>query len=199
MILSTMEVAINGTAMEEKKKKAAAALTNEGETTSFVSTNDILTSAFFKAAKTSVNLMIMDMRSRINLHGQSQAKTAGNFWHFMMYRPADISTPCLIRKSLRTMKRAAIPATPMPGFWDLATGDTSALTNWTIFYKEVKITGSREIIHLPLPQKNVTTLKELGIIFRPSSDRVAVLTNGSAHMINEFEKELGVDLLIKAT
>ena len=191
----SVEVAVNGSAMEETKKQAnAAALTNE---VGFVSTNDVLTSAFFKAAKTSANLMCMDMRSRINLNGQDLDKTAGNLEQFMMYRPTDVATPSLIRKSLRTMKRAATPATPMPGFWDMSTGNTCVVSNWATFYKEVKIQHSKQIVHLPLPDSNnLIPFKELGIIFRPSNDRLAFLSAGSARMINNLEKELGADLLI---
>ena len=193
-----VEVAVNGSAMKEKKKQAvanAAALTNE---VGFVSTNDVLTSAFFKAAKTSVNFMCMDMRSRITLNGGDLDKTAGNLEHLMMYRPPDIAKPCLIRKSLKTMKRAATPATPMPGFWDMSAGSTCLVTNWSTFYNDVKIKHSKQIIHIPLPESILVTFKEFGIIFRPSSDRIAILSIGSERMIKDLEQELGMDLLIKA-
>ena len=199
-MVSPVDVTVNGSVMEEKKKQAvanAAALTNE---VGFVSTNDVLTSAFFKAAKTSVNFMALDMRKRINLNGEDLDKTAGNLEHFMMYRPSDVVEPCLIRKSLKTMKRAATPATPMPGFWDMSTGNTGFVANWSTFYNDVKIKHSKQIVHIPLPDEStLVPFKRFGIIFRPSSDRLALLSNGDTRMMNDLEQELGSDLLVKAT
>jgi hypothetical protein len=185
-VIVPVELVLN--AVEEKKRTAA-----RESGVDFVSTNDLLTSAFLKVAGGSVNMMMLNMRGRIQGLADN---AAGNYTRPIVYRPTDVATAGLIRKSLETFKRAAVPATPMPGFWDMARGRTAAVTSWVGFYKDVKI-GSRQIVHLPLIDDRSVRVpfKELCVIFRPSSDRLALYSNGSARMLKYLENELGLELI----
>ena len=67
------------------------------QNTKFVSTNDIITSTFLRAAQVNMGLMAINFRDRLTDCKQSDA---GNYQNMLVYYPADYASPSLIRASL---------------------------------------------------------------------------------------------------
>ena len=124
----------------EEKAKAA-----EEAQVPFVSTNDALTSWYFREMKCDINLMLANFRSRKPAVLDLADHHAGNYEANVPYFPGDIETPALIRQSIRSpenqfrARRAGTPATRVPGFSTLLRNRSAIITNWASFYRDVEL------------------------------------------------------------
>jgi len=165
--MSFMEID-QGHNMEKVKQEAAKGVP-------FVSTNDIITSAFFNAANISFGGMATNCRGRVS---EIHERLAGNYANGISYRKADFCTPSLIRKSLQTMRRASSPPTTLPNWVELVKGRFGIISNWSTFYKDVNIPNAKLIMHYPLLFGNPPSVpgKAIAILFRPQEGRLALLS-----------------------
>ena len=89
----------------------------------FVSTNDALTSWFFREMKCDINVMVANFRSRRPAILDLTEHHAGNYEANVPYFPGDVERPALIRQSILSpenqfrARRAGSPATKVPGFF----------------------------------------------------------------------------------
>ncbi|KAG1675756.1 hypothetical protein FOA52_012412 [Chlamydomonas sp. UWO 241] len=160
----------------------------------FVSTNDVLVSAFCVALRPTLATMAINLRGRVQ---GCEEGDVGNYEDVISFAPADYSSPLLIRKSVaggdgRPYARAADPPTRMPTNWEHVRGATyAAITNWATFAGALTVPGAEQSLHLPLFDFPATTpAKVFGamVIFRPGAGKgTAVLVAGTRQLIEAVE------------
>ena len=178
--------AVDPTWMAQEKIK-----TKQDGQVPFVSTNDALTSWFFREMKSDINLMLVNFRSRhpsvLNLPDYH----VGNYEANLPYFPGDVETPALIRQSIRDAdwafraRRAGSPKTKIPGFWRLLHNKAAIITNWATFYCDVNLQDNSQNnestikpkLHLPImePDGIITSVWNSAIIFRPRAGELGML------------------------
>ena len=163
----------------------------EGEVP-FVSTNDALTSWFFRKMESELNIMVVNFRSRRPSVLNLSDSHAGNYEANLPYFRGDVETPALIRQSIREAdgtfraSRAGSPETAVLSFRALLRNKTSIITNWASFYREVKLQDSvqdnkqrtlKPKLHLPImePDGIITSVWNNAIIFRPRAGELGML------------------------
>ena len=158
----------------------------------FVSTNDALTSWFFREMKSNVNIMVANFRSREpSILGLAEHHV-GNYEANVPYFPGDVETPALIRQSIRNAdggfrsRRAGSPPTKIPKFLTLILNKTSIITNWATFYRDVVLqerspdnatSPIKPKLHLPIMESDglITSVWNNGIIFCPRAGVLGLL------------------------
>ena len=158
----------------------------------FVSSNDVLTSWFFREMKSDLHIMVANFRSRRPSVLNLTDAHVGNYEANLPYFPGDVETPEVIRQSIRgadgafRAKRAGSPATELPSFSKLLRNRTSIVTNWASFYCDVKLqndvqdTGEDKLepkLHFPIMESDgiITSVWNNAIIFRPRAGELGVL------------------------
>jgi len=158
----------------------------------FVSTNDALTSWFFRKMKSDLNIMVANFRSRKPSILNLEEYHVGNYEANVPYFPGDVETPTLIRQSIRSADggfrayRAGSPPTEIPNFLKLLRNKCSLITNWATFYRDVVLHDNasgnehKQInpkLHLPIMETKglLTSVWNSCIIFRPRLSELAIL------------------------
>jgi len=171
----------------QEKAKAA-----EASQAPFVSTNDVLTSWFFREMKSDINIMVVNFRNRKPAILDLADHHAGNYEANIPYFPGDVEQPALIRRSILSpenqfrARRAGSPATEIPGFLTLLRNRTAIITNWASFYRDVilRTDPMREnsetytpSLHLPIMEANglITSVWHNGIVFCPRAGELGML------------------------
>ena len=171
------------------KEKAKAK--QEGQVP-FVSTNDALSSWFFRKMGSELNIMVANFRSRQPAVLNLSDSHAGNYEANLPYFPGDVETPALIRQSIRDAdgafraNRAGSPETEIPSFWKLLRNKTSIITNWATFYRDLNLqdnvqdnkeSTTKPKLHLPImaPDGIITSVWNNAIIFRPRAGEMGML------------------------
>ena len=159
------------------KEKGAAS----GGGAGFVSTNDLLTSAFGRQTGARVLQMAINFRGKCPL--LPATGDAENYEGAVLYAPEDYQTPELIRTSLHKkkpfMRSCRDPAPPrlLPGFWsNVFTASKAMVTNWSTFALRdgVKIPDCVQGLHLPCYGLGAIPM-EVSVIFRPRPGELAVM------------------------
>lgn len=166
------------------------ALAQEGGV-DFVSTNDILTAAFFQATSSDVSFMAINLRNRVE--GFTD-ELAGNYQSLIWYRPSDVS-PALLRRSLTPRPgfyRAGEPQTEFPSFGMRMRGRVANVTNWATFYGDVRPPGADQTMHIPIIdwEMNARVMNQC-IVFRPASNRLSLICAIYPDAQAAFEAALG--------
>ena len=158
----------------------------------FVSTNDALTSWFFREMKCDTNIMVANFRSREPAIVELTDDHAGNYEANVPYFPGDVETPALIRLSILgpdrefRARRAGLPVTPIPTFGTLLRNRTAIITNWASFYRDVALRADPEqegsetlwpALHLPImePDGMITSVWNSGVVFCPRAGEIGML------------------------
>jgi hypothetical protein len=157
----------------------------------FISTNDALSSWFFREMKCDLNIMVANFRSREpSILGLTEHHV-GNYEANMPYFPGDVETPALIRQSIRNAdggfraRRAGSPPTKIPKFLTLLRNKSAIITNWATFYRDVVLQDNapdnetspyNPKLHLPImePDGLITSVWNNGIIFRPRAGELGM-------------------------
>jgi hypothetical protein len=107
----------------------------------FISTNDALTSWFFREMKCDLNIMVANFRGREPSVLGLTDLNVGNYEANVPYFPGDVETPSLIRQSIRSAdggfraRRAGSPPTKIPKFKTLIHNKSAIVTNWASFHQ----------------------------------------------------------------
>jgi len=158
----------------------------------FVSSNDALTSWFFREMKCNTNIMVANLRSRKPAIVELTDDHAGNYEANVPYFPGDVETPALIRQSILDpdggfrARRAGSPVTRVPTFWTLLRNRTAIITNWASFHRDVELRADPEredsetyspTLHLPImePDGLITSVWNSGVVFRPQAGELGML------------------------
>ena len=161
---------------------------SRGDDVPYVSTNDVITSAFFRACEPDCASMTINFRGRIDGCTEDDV---GNYEDMITYMPADFETPALIRRSVTgpPFVRAAVPPTRMLTNRQHLSAKYAVITNWATFARPLEIEGAEETLHLPLfdfPGTTPASVLGAMVIFRPHPGEgdVACLCGGSQDMID---------------
>jgi len=158
----------------------------------FVSSNDVLTSWFFREMKSEMNIMVANFRGRKPSILDLTEQHVGNYEANVPYFPGDVETPALIRQSIRNAdggfraRRAGSPPTEVPKFFTLVRNQMAIITNWATFYRDVVLQDvaadkqarpNNPILHLPImePDGIITSIWNNAIIFRPCAGELGIL------------------------
>jgi hypothetical protein len=161
------------------KEKVAAVKAKEaaGGPVPFVSTNDIVTSAFGKLTRTNVLEMAINMRDRLP---DFTIADAGNLEWAIYFRPQDFATPSLIRQALSSKdgklgRCCAGSSTELPSFWEAARKRIAIITNWSSNHTGEWVLGDgcTQELHLPI---YTTAPLDFGIVFKPTPGTLGLLT-----------------------
>ena len=158
----------------------------------FVSSNDVISSWFFREMESDMHIMLANFRSRkpdiLDLNEQH----VGNYEANVPYFQGDIENPALIRQSIRDVdggfraRRAGSPATEIPKFFTLVRNKSALITNWATFYRDVVLQGDTKgkesrpynpKLHFPILETDgiITSVWNNGIIFRPRAGELGIL------------------------
>eukprot|EP01032_Pedospumella_encystans_P029367 gene29367-33164_t len=152
--------------------------------TSFLSTNDILTSWFFKFSKIEMGFMIANFRNR---HSSLNNTHGGNYQGRILFLPPDMQRPEQIRASLQHFKPTSgvTPTLAQVGRMNLA-----LVTNWATFYTDVEFCGCEQVIHLPVIDLSKVALKQGMVVFKANQGVTGVIlwTRGIADSLFERER-----------
>lgn len=144
----------------------------------FVSTNDIMTSAFARATNARVLYMAINCRERLP---DFTASDAGNYEAPLVFGPEEYDAPELIRKTLKTgppryLRGGSATPTPLPGFCAACCCSTMALiTNWAFAsFDELRIDGCTHMLHMPIRGKALIPM-DTCIVYKPRAGELAAL------------------------
>jgi len=146
---------------------------------SFISTNDIVASAF--AVATNSRIMLLP----INFRGRNEAFTkvdAGNYEGALVFGRGDYNQPELIRKTLQSgpptyIRGAGMVDPPMalPSCCEAMRTRLSMVTNWTFsHFQEMAIDGATHLLHSPHCDTKMVPF-DVAVVYRPRKDEHAVL------------------------
>ena len=136
----------------------------------FVSTNDILTSWFFRRNKCDYGLMAVNFRGRLL---DLTAADAGNYEGCITYWPHEFATPGGVRRALLRGPAFNTGRAEAPSFLRTARARIGMATSWAGFAAGLELPGCRQTLHLPILQ--TAGVFEAFVIFRPTPDTVGFL------------------------
>jgi len=147
--------------IEAEKQK----YTVSSPSSSFVSTNDIITCWLLKLFNVDIGEMIVNYRNRIP--GITE-NNAGNYVSMIVYQRDDFSHPSLIRASLQSYCRVITKKLNVIPF----ISRFILITNWSTFYTEAIFDGCKEVYHLP-----IFVFSNAIVFFKSSRTQYSVLTS----------------------
>jgi hypothetical protein len=166
-------------------KRSACTEAEAAKMESRTSTNDILTWRFFEATQPFLAYILLDLRGKLP---DCADNLAGNYVAPISYRPPDYASPLLIRQSVKTWRRAAMPSTSLPSDDEYAAAYDSApvlltcVTNPSSFSKEIDLEGCEQVAHVMHHGSDKPRL----LIFKSRKDEHGVWINGFSQ--NEYDK-----------
>ena len=152
-------------AEKQKYHDVSNKITVSSPSSSFVSTNDIITCWLFKLLNVDIGGMVVNYRNRIP--GITE-RNAGNYISMISYQRDDYSHPSLIRASLQSYYRVITKTLNFIPF----ISRFIIITNWSTFYAELIFEGCKEVYHLPIGL-SPNAMK----IFKSSPTQYSVLTS----------------------
>lgn len=143
----------------------------------FVSTNDVITSDIMSAARADMGMMAVNFRGRLDDDGPLKDTDAGNYEDLIVYLPPDYAEPALVRRSVRTLRRAVtFGTTSIPRsvreFWSRRVRNLTVVTNWSTFARDVRCAGVAPELHVPVINSGAAPLARtvtICVIFRMNS------------------------------
>ena len=200
------EVDLSWISMEKDRAKNEASVP-------YVSSNDLLTSWFFRSMRSDTNIMVANFRSRQPSVLNLSDSNVGNYEANVPYFPGDVETPALIRQSIRDAdgafraKRAGSPETGIPSFWKLLRNKTSIISNWANFYCDVNLQNNvqdnkesttKPKLHLPIMESDgfITSVWNNAIIFRPRAGELGmfmITRRFDSDMLAQIKEQDGPD------
>ncbi|KAI8900349.1 hypothetical protein BC833DRAFT_582067 [Globomyces pollinis-pini] len=142
---------------------------------SYISSNDAITSWFFKLVDCDIGVMAMNLRTRVVNIGK---KHAGNYDEVILYQRPDFETPQLIRQSLTGQKFKRVVTGEMSR-WNVFKFNVGLVTNWASFYQDVDFESSTQIYHVPVIPDVAMELAYC-VVFCPKKGSLAVITSNSS-------------------
>jgi len=114
----------------------------------FVSTNDIITSWFFKKCNCDIGIMSLNWRNRLK---HLTDNDAGNYVGGIVFQKKDFADPTLIRKSVMSLQPCN--SVTIPDYMTIFTNNSALITNWGSFCKPVTFSGCSQHSHFPVNDK----------------------------------------------
>jgi hypothetical protein len=152
-------------AEKQKYHDVSNKITVSSPSSSFVSTNDIITCWLFKLFNVNIGGMAVNYRNRVPGITESNA---GNYVSTIFYQRDDYSHPSLIRASLQSYCRVITKKLNIIPF----ISRYILITNWSTFYTELIFEGCKEVYHLP-----IIVLINAIVFFKSSPTQYSVLAS----------------------
>ncbi|KAF0696566.1 Aste57867_12688 [Aphanomyces stellatus] len=136
---------------------------------SFVSTNDVITSWFFRKCHADVGFMVRNMRGRLP---RITHDLAGNYGSIVGYQPPDFATPDDIRASIAPGRR--VHSGPFPYMF---TKTTAMITSWASLYRPVTLaTWCTNVAHFPCATaSHIAPYTNTAVVFRKTKESLGVI------------------------
>ena len=148
----------------------------------FISTNDIITSWFFRFCCCDIGFMLINLRNRVE---DVTEEHAGNYQSLIGYQKVDFTEPYLIRQSITGVMRRAVSGA-YPSFLQASRARLNMLTSWVTFYKDVKLPGCVQTLHIPIGANKNVSMQDVGILFRPSANELAMIVFGRSFTASQL-------------
>lgn len=135
--------------LDEEKVAAAKSAAAEQGGVPYVTTNDLLTSGFFVECGTTIGIMGLDCRGKIQGVGQD---LAGNYATALVLDSGVFGTPASLRGMYSSMPYQTTTK-PLPGMCSCCCGNfnTAMVTNWSSFAGDlVTLEGCELLLHMPV-------------------------------------------------
>ena len=172
-----------------------------------VSTNDCLTSWFFKMCNCSFGIMPVNFRNRglLDIDGSY----AGNYTCPILYRQDDFDTPYLVRLSLgdSRVRRAArvqiaktdtIIGTSLPSWLDVQKNNSALSSNWYSVSKYITFEGMKQTLHIPIINYREEPYKNIMLIFQATPSKMGAIIIGRGLVMDEHDYPFGKGILTKS-
>jgi hypothetical protein len=172
---------VNMEAVENMKADVLSRATITAVTPKFLSTNDILTSFFYRIFESDYLMMCLNYRNRIEGFTDGMS---GNYESVLVYDPSEAASPVALRESLA---RGGSKSGAVPTMWQSLRSNISASTNWSTFYEEVNFPHANQIIHLPVVKSADAIFRDTLIIFRKSKESLGILYAGRKFNCQSFK------------
>jgi len=133
---------------DEKVEAAKKAGAVEGGV-QYVTTNDVITSAFFNVTKTRIGWMGLDCRDKLNGFGSN---LAGNYVTALVIDDEVFATPSSLRLMYSSGKPLVTTKRPLPGCCCTDNSNVAMVTNWSSFDNSslLSIENCKLSIHIPV-------------------------------------------------
>ena len=160
--------------VDDERVKAAKA--NPAPGVDFVSTNDVITSAFANVTDARVLMMPLNFRNRLAGFTDTDA---GNYEGALVFGPDDYAEPAQIRRTLLTgppqfVRGAGDHTRPLPGCCESMRCKISMVTNWCFpCFSEIMIPGCEQMLHTPYCDANMVPF-DVAVVYRPKRGKLAV-------------------------
>lgn len=149
----------------------------------WLSTNDILTSWFFMAAKPCLGMIMVDARGKVypdrgNMRNkladlQLTDRFVGNYHDAYLFLPAEYAEPANIRRAITRLSPAECAGHPAEVGAEEKGG--ALITSWVAVFQELQFDGCRQILHFPFGGGDLASLPAdpTMIIFKAAPNRLA--------------------------
>eukprot|EP00927_Polykrikos_kofoidii_P083501 TRINITY_DN8562_c0_g1_i2.p1 TRINITY_DN8562_c0_g1~~TRINITY_DN8562_c0_g1_i2.p1 ORF type:complete len:449 (+),score=52.32 TRINITY_DN8562_c0_g1_i2:102-1349(+) len=139
----------------------------KGKETDFVSTNDVVTSWFFKASEAQYGWMAINWRNRLT--GLDNI-AAGNYEGLLLYHADEIDTPAKVRQSIsRGEGKIYGGERDEPPIESIFRQNRIGVTNWATFYKDLTIPGCSHQMSMPIFDRSIISCGSIMIIFKANA------------------------------
>lgn len=165
----------------DPRKVAALKEAQAGLDGSFVSTNDIISSAAGRLCAARVLLAACDMRQRVPGYDENDV---GNYGALLAMGSEDFRTARSVRAVLKSGPPNALhyrrgtedaPPEPFPRFWEAMRCRLALVTSWTFAcFDELAIEGCVQTFHVPAPDIESAPKTDVIILYRPRPKELAV-------------------------
>ncbi len=137
----------------------------------FVSSNDVLTSWFFKNGHFDYGIMSVNFRNRLCGLDRTQA---GNYKAGVAFWPEDFASPKGIRSSLKKPPYFRAKRQDVPGVMrSVLRSRVAVATNWASVYQELTLQHCQQLLHLPV--LGDVQVHGAMIIFRPQKKTLGLV------------------------
>ena len=149
---------------------------------SFISTNDIITSAFGNVLDARMLIMAINLRGRLPGLEDSMA---GNYESMVIFDHETYASPCSLRQAMRGKDYTKTHSEPLTGAIE-AFSSYGLISNWSTSAKELDFDGCKQTLHLPRVDcsRVANWAFELCIIFKPTRN-----THGVFFITRELSQE----------
>ena len=138
----------------------------------FVSTNDIVSSEFFRMCESDYGMIVLNYRNRIPSYTDSHA---GNYETCLIYPKDDCSDPGMIRESLTTHRSRSGQT---PSMLESLNSNIAVTTNWVSLHRPIRFSTATERLHLPIIRLQDALFRDFLVIFRANADVIGLLYCG---------------------
>ena len=165
----------------------------ESKASSWISTNDIITSTFFNATDCDQAIMALNFRGKVK---NCNSNDAGCYFEQLILRPSDYRSASQIREIVNEIKmnKRQPQTSPMTSFEHVTSKKQfGCISSWYGFAKPVKLKGCPDqVLHIPLLPTDAVSVPSRftsGLfVFRPDkTKRVACLFAGHHEVLERLE------------